>query len=102
MTRSKRLWEIEGYDSATVIFSDQIPQGVLSKTGVIKLLQRLAARHLTPDETIAATLRRNARRYRPLLEPHIDAGAKAYVVSVGENPHYTARVRHDPSGIPHA
>jgi len=94
MARSKKAWEIEGFDSAQVIFSAQVPQGALSEKAAIELLQRLAARHLTPSEIVGASLRRNERGYLSLLEPRISADVERYVVSVGENPHYTARVQH--------
>src|SRR4051794_27568295 len=98
MARSKKAWQIEGFDGAQLIFSDQIPLGALSDKEVTKLLQRLAATHLTPSEIVGSSLRRNARRYLSLLEARIDAGAECYVVSIGENPHYTARVQHNLAG----
>jgi hypothetical protein len=45
-----------------------LPLGSLSEGEMTSLLQRLAAQHLTSDEIVNASLRRNAKSYAPLLE----------------------------------
>jgi hypothetical protein len=91
-----KQWEIEGYDSTRLIFSKNIPFGLLSEPEIITLLRRLVSRHLTPGEIVAASLRRNAAGYAPLLRTIRDATVERFLVSVGTNPYYTAIVRHVP------
>jgi hypothetical protein len=96
-TAGAKVWEIEGWDSTTLIFSRTIPFGMLSEAGMIALLQRLLARHLTPGEIIDASLRRNAKGYLPLLKGRKHATLEQFTVWVGQNPYYTAIVRYRPA-----
>jgi hypothetical protein len=83
-------WKITGYDSATAIYEGEAPS-TLTEDEIATMLQRLAARHLSPGEVVAASLRKNLKGYAPLLECHIDrAGKKGNSVWTGGNPHYIA------------
>jgi hypothetical protein len=84
------LWTITGYDSTTPIYNGEAPS-VLTEEEIATMLQRLAARHLSYGEVVAASLRKNLRGYAPLLECNIDrAGKNGNSVTVGSNPHYIA------------
>jgi hypothetical protein len=84
------MWEIKGYDSSKVIFADEVP-GTMSVDEVSAILERLVCRDLTPDKIVSASVRRNYKRYAPLLEVHIDRMAeKGTNITAGENPHYVA------------
>ncbi len=61
------VWKIRGHDGLVPIFEQTIP-GNLSEREVIALLQRLASRHLSNDEVVSASLRKNAKGYTPHLE----------------------------------
>jgi hypothetical protein len=84
------MWEIKGYDSAREIFADEVP-GSMSVDEVSAILERLVCRDLTPDKIVSASVRKNYKRYVPLLEVHIDRMAeKGTNITAGENPHYVA------------
>ena len=83
----KKDWIIDGYDGVNVRWQGRAPSN-LTESEMIAILQRLVARHLTEDEILASSLRRYHVDYQPLLEP-LKSEA---VISVGENPHYTARL----------
>jgi hypothetical protein len=81
-----RFWRIEGYDGTRLFFRKILAFGSLSEPEMITLLKRLASRHLTDDEIIAASIRSNARGYAPHLEHRVDSpatSAKRYALSVG-------------------
>ena len=84
-------WKIAGYDGTNKIYSGEAP-GILTEEEIATLLQRLAARHLSHEEVISASLRKNLRGYSGLLECNIDrAGEKGNMVTAGtDNPHYIA------------
>jgi hypothetical protein len=84
-------WRITGYDGATEIYSGEAPS-ILTEEEIATMLQRLAARHLSHEEVVAASLRKNLRGYPGLLECIIDrAGEKGNSVMLGNtNPHYIA------------
>lgn len=89
----KRFWKIEGYDSTRLLFQNVLPLGYLSEGQMMSLLQRLASKHLTEDEIVAASQRPNSKGYAPLLEPHTDHDPSSrYTISVGVNPYYLASV----------
>jgi hypothetical protein len=83
-------WKITGYDGTTQIYSGEAPS-ILTEEEIATMLQRLAARHLSHGEVVAASLRKNFRGYSGLLECIIDrVGEKGNTVMVGTNPHYIA------------
>jgi len=72
-------------------FSMEISAASLGRGGLSTLLQRLASRHLSDREIVAASLKKNARGYSGLLDvskPHPDD--RRYIWSAGDNPYYTA------------
>ncbi|MCH9054085.1 MAG: hypothetical protein IIA72_24060 [Proteobacteria bacterium] len=96
----KQYWKIIVYDGAEKTFEKLLPVGSLSKSGIISLLQRLAAMHLNEDEIISTSLRRNAPGYWSLLEPQYSRGKhptitiyagreyEASIVEAGELPEH--------------
>ena len=83
-------WTITGYDGTNKIYSGEAP-GILTEEEIATMLQRLAARHLSHEEVISASLRKNLRGYAPLLECIIDrAGKNGNSVTVGSDPYYIA------------
>lgn len=84
------MWEIKGYNSSEEIFADEVP-GTMSVDEVSAILERLVCRDLSPHEIVSASVRKNYKRYAPLLEVHIDRMAeKGTNITAGENPHYVA------------
>jgi len=79
------VWHIEGFDGDTVIFVSDMP-GNMSQQEIETTLQRLAASHLSADEIVRASLRKNAGDYSALLE----RVGKDAPICFGENPFYTA------------
>ena len=67
----KRIWKITGYDGSTEIFSEEV-SGALTDGEIVRILQRLVARHLTEREVVAASLRKNMAGYASLLEWNFD------------------------------
>jgi hypothetical protein len=85
------VWKIEGYDGAQGIFEAEV--AALSDGEMVGLLQRLASRHLTCAEVVAASLRRDSLGYAALLEPQKDLSTSGrHAISVGPGHHYVARV----------
>jgi hypothetical protein len=86
----EQTWKVTGYDGPHTIYSGQVP-GILTEDEIARVLQLLAARHLTHQEVVAASLPKNNVAYEPLLECHINRIApKGTMVTVGINPHYVA------------
>ena len=83
-----KVWHIEGRSGSTVIFERDLP-GNMSEREIEATLQRLVARHLSADEVVSASLRKNARDYSRLLE-RVGRGTP---ICYGENPHYIADSR---------
>jgi hypothetical protein len=89
--RPRRLWLVQRYDGLERTFRTTLPVGYLTDVEMIALLKRLAAKELTTGEVIAASLRKSARNYVPLLEVRRESRSRL-ILSVGENPHYVASV----------
>ncbi len=85
---SQRVLTIEGTGRSGRIYTAEVRLGTLTEKGIVRMLQRLAASHLTPDQIIAASLPQNAMGYRPLLEPKISGSQ----ITVGVMPSYVATV----------
>lgn len=86
-TSLRECWRVRGYESFECIFDRVIPLGQMGQ--VSAMLQLLAARHLSADEIVTASLRRGSALYIPLLEPHVPTTGP-HSVSVGANPYYIA------------
>ena len=85
---SHRVLTVEGTGKSGRIYLAEVKLGTLTEKGIIRMLQRLVASHLTPAEIISASLPQNATGYRPLLEPKIGPAQ----ISVGVMPYYVATV----------
>ena len=60
----KQVWFIQGFDGAAQSLSFQLPLKTSGKD-VQTLLQRLAARHLTPEQLVGLASKRRAGGLRP-------------------------------------
>ena len=93
MTRKKRYWHIVGYDSTTMIYEDKVLLGCYTEHEMGNLLRALVSRAgLTFREIVDSYARKNARRYRSLLEVHRDSGSKKFLLMCGSNPYFIASV----------
>lgn len=87
-------WRINGYEGLTVVFQRKIPTGQFSDKEVVTLLQRLAARHLTDNEIVLSSLRRNSSDYVCHLEiqKNTDRRRRPVLRTVGSDYHYIATI----------
>jgi hypothetical protein len=81
---------ITGYSSNNTRFERVVPGG-LSDGEIKQMLARLACLHLTEDEIISASLRKNMRGRRTDLEVQNAGGNKSHGFMIGDSDHYTAR-----------
>ena len=88
----QQVWKIRGYDGGEPIFERIIAVGAISEKDMTTLLQRLASRHLTDDEVVSASLRKNADGYAPHLEILSNKGGAPGLMTTGSGHHYTAIV----------
>ena len=79
-------WLIQGHDGTELIFERRLA-GNMSKAKIEKILQRLVCRHLSEDEVIDASLRKNHSGRTSALVG-IGSGSTMHY---GDNPHYTAK-----------
>jgi len=89
MAKTRQFWKIEGYNGPERFFSDEIEVGSLSENEIQTLLTRLACKHLDHSEIVDSSLRRNAKRYRPLLEVRRETKPDFWTCG---NPYFVARV----------
>jgi hypothetical protein len=90
--RTKVYWKIVGYQGTKKIFEDYVPLGSLSDKEMATALRVLAARAgLTLGEIVESCLRRNSKRYKPLLEVRGESQGK-FILTCGENPYFVASV----------
>ena len=59
---SERFWSVRGYDSDTVVFDRSISVDDIAESEVKALLQRLAARALSEEEVVAASMDKSEAR----------------------------------------
>jgi len=86
LAMSKRFWIIRGYDGLCKIYERRLPLGCLSEKEITAMMQRLASRHLTENEIVNASLRKNAKAHAPFLNVRRDNMKSQF--SIGQNPHY--------------
>ena len=86
------VWKIRGYDDLEPIFERTIAGGSLSEQEMTTLLQRLASRHLSDDEVVSASLRRNASGYLPHLEVLRNHQGSPGLMATGGSYSYTASI----------
>ena len=58
----------QGFLSGEKMYEHRIPGGIIGEHQTQALLQRLVCHHLTQEEIVAASLRRDAKLYVPRLE----------------------------------
>ncbi len=88
----KQIWKIRGCDGGKRIFERTIPYGCLSDREVTELLKRLASRHLSDDEVVDASLRKNAKGHISHLEVRPNRGGTPGLMTTGSGHHYIAVV----------
>lgn len=84
------VWRIKG-EGLDAPFEVLVP-GTLSEREIVSMLQRLASRHLDPEEIVAASLRASSDGYLASLEPQRSQNS----ITVGDNPFFTASRREMP------
>ncbi len=89
---SKRIWRIYGYDGDRAVFTRTVPKRSLSEREMIRLLQRLTSRHLTDDEVVSSSLRKNADDYASHLEVQQNHGEKYALMTTGSGHYYSVIV----------
>jgi hypothetical protein len=78
-------WIIRGYDGLEVIFVGRLPSNV-SQAEVCNILRGLVCKHLSYDEILDSSRRRND----PKRKTHLDQIGKSSPLSYGENPYFVA------------
>lgn len=92
MRTKKAYWRIVGYDSTKKIFESEIPWGFFTDKQMSSVLRVLVARAgLTYEEILDSYVKRNTKRYRPLLEVQLQSKPR-FCLMCGSNPHFTASV----------
>ena len=85
-------WRIEGIDGTTTFYEAVLP-GNLNDDEITTIIQRLASKHLSEDEIIGASLRKNRRT--ALLEPLRSRGSpnSRHTISIDHGIGYVASYR---------
>src|ERR1700737_3089841 len=65
---AKLIWRITGYLGDKSIYERAVRKGALSQKAMIALLQRLASRHLSEDEVVSSSLKKDDRDYCSALK----------------------------------
>ena len=93
MARKKKYWRIVGYDSTKIIYEDEAVLGSFTEREMENLLRALVCRAgLTFKEIVDSYARKNARRYKALLEVQRETGPKKFSLMCGDNPYFIAWV----------
>ncbi len=87
MAQAKRKYKIMGFDSTTLIYERTLPLHFLSEHQMEQLLIRLAARHLSPDEIVQASFKKNIKGRRNDFDFRLTASDRYGVATIG-NPYY--------------
>jgi hypothetical protein len=87
---AKLIWRITGYLGDKSIYERAVRKGALSQKAMIALLQRLASRHLSEDEVVSSSLKKDDRDYCSALE--IRSGGRDALMTTGSGHYYTALV----------
>jgi hypothetical protein len=86
-----KVWQIRGYDGDNPTFERELPFGSVTDLEMETILQRLQARHLTDDEIVSASLRKNMAGYRHDFEIQQNIGGGLALMTNGSGWLYTAR-----------
>ncbi|MNJ48674.1 hypothetical protein D3C77_438740 [compost metagenome] len=90
---AKRVWIIEGWQSTTKIFSQEVPCSQLPEGRVGDVLKFLVAKHgLSEREIISTLARRNSKLFAPHLELKKSGPNDPWSLTCGHNPFFTATV----------
>lgn len=87
-----KIWRIEGRVGSECIFESTMP-GNMSEKEIETTLQRLVARHLSAEEIVSASLRRNNQWRSSLL----DRTGRGAPICYGNNPYYIAAYKDEPN-----
>lgn len=88
-----QMWKIVRYDGGRFVYERIIPYGSVSRSTMILILQRLAARHLDDDEVVDSSLRKNAKEYLNHLEVQENTDGNPTIITMGTGHHYTASIK---------
>ena len=89
---TRRHWVIRGYDGSDQTFERTMSEGLLTEAEMKVVLERLACRHLSDEEVVSASLRKNAAGYRADLEIRQSHGGRFALMTTSSGCHYTATV----------
>ena len=89
---AKRIWKITGYLGDKSIYERVVRRGALSQKAMVTLLQRLASRHLSEDEVVSSSLKKDDRDYCSALEIRRNYGGRDALMTTGSGHYYTALV----------
>lgn len=88
----KRFWRIRRYNGRKVEYERCIPYENLTIAEIGEVLKRLASRHLSDDEIVAASLRRFDSEHANFLELGHSEHSNLCSITVGMNPFLEASV----------
>jgi len=86
----KSCWKITGYNKLTRLFERRV-SSALSEPEIRQMLSRLAARELTDDEIVSASLRKGMKGRRTDLDVVKSSTPGEGFWTTGSPRHYTAR-----------
>ena len=89
---AKLIWKITGYLGDKSIYERVVRKGALSQKAMVALLQRLASRHLSEDEVVSSSLKKDDRDYCSALEIRSNYGGRDALMTTGSGHYYTALV----------
>ncbi len=89
---AKLIWKITGYLGDKSIYERVVRRGALSQKAMVTLLQRLASRHLSEDEVVSSSLKKDDRDYCSALEIRRNYGGRDALMTTGSGHYYTALV----------
>ena len=89
---AKLIWKITGYLGDKSIYERVVRKGALSQKAMFALLQRLASRHLSEDEVVSSSLKKDDRDYCSALEIRRNYGGRDALMTTGSGHYYTALV----------
>ena len=89
---AKLIWKITGYLGDKSIYERVVRKGALSQKAMVALLQRLASRHLSEDEVVSSSLKKDDRDYCSALEIRRNSGGRDALMTTVSGHYYTALV----------
>ena len=94
---SDRSWTVTGYENGNKVFETTIPVDSIAESDVKALLQRLAARALTEEEVVAASLL-SAHRSAHLELSETSGGDFGFTSDQGASRYYVATLGDSAAG----